>query len=60
MVSKLFNPSEKVTHTGTAGEEGNGLGLILSDEFAQRNKGRLTVQSEEGKGAVFTLFLPKP
>ncbi|CCH55068.1 putative two-component system sensor kinase/response regulator fusion protein [Fibrisoma limi BUZ 3] len=37
---------------------GNGLGLALSREFMTLHHGELLVQSEKGKGTVFTLQLP--
>jgi signal transduction histidine kinase len=38
---------------GTAHEKGNGIGLMLCREFAQKNGGDLWVNSEEGKGTTF-------
>jgi len=45
-------------HTGTNGETGTGLGLILCKEFTDRNEGEILVESEEGKGSKFILKLP--
>jgi DNA-binding response OmpR family regulator/anti-sigma regulatory factor (Ser/Thr protein kinase) len=39
---------------------GTGLGLALSRELAQLLGGTLTLRSEEGQGAAFTLRLPAP
>ena len=39
---------------------GTGLGLALSRALAERMNGRLTVQSQPGAGARFTLSLPWP
>ncbi|WP_168128497.1 sensor histidine kinase [Niabella soli] len=44
---------------GTHGERGTGLGLLLCKEFAQRNKGAIHAESEEGVGTTFTLTLQK-
>ncbi len=38
--------------------EGTGLGLTISNKYAQVLGGELTAQSELGKGSVFTLRLP--
>ena len=37
---------------------GNGLGLFMAREIVQRHGGRLTCESEPGRGTVFTLDLP--
>jgi signal transduction histidine kinase len=44
---------------GTKGEKGSGLGLLLIKDFIQANKGRIWLESEEGKGAVFYIAFPK-
>ena len=43
---------------GTSGGGGLGLGLFLSRRLSHRLGGTLTVQSEPGHGAEFTLWLP--
>ncbi|HZK64486.1 MAG TPA: HAMP domain-containing sensor histidine kinase [Puia sp.] len=45
------------TH-GTAKESGTGLGLMLCKEFLARNGGSLIIESEPGKGSVFSFLLP--
>ncbi|PSH03485.1 MAG: hypothetical protein CXZ00_11745 [Acidobacteria bacterium] len=37
---------------------GNGLGLWVSKKIIERHKGRIRVRSVEGKGTVFSIFLP--
>ncbi len=59
LAEKLFRIDEQVIRTGTANEEGTGLGLILCMEFARKNNGALTVSSKPGKGSTFTLRLPR-
>ncbi|MDB5478812.1 MAG: response regulator receiver sensor hybrid histidine kinase [Alphaproteobacteria bacterium] len=39
---------------------GSGLGLSLSQSFAKMMNGEITVESEPGKGSVFTVILPLP
>jgi signal transduction histidine kinase len=57
MMDDLFNL--KITSTrGTAGEKGTGLGLMLCQEYAFQNKGKIEVESKEGEGSVFKLYLP--
>jgi signal transduction histidine kinase len=45
------------TH-GTAKERGTGLGLMLSRDFLSKNGGELLIESEPGKGSVFSFTLP--
>jgi len=44
--------------TGTAGEKGTGLGLILCNELIEQNGGKISVASEYGNGTSFTITLP--
>ncbi len=54
---RLFQIESKVSTAGTAGEIGNGMGLILCWEFAKLNKARLILTSEPGIGTnVMLLF----
>ncbi len=45
-------------YRGSDKSEGSGLGLYIAKESAGKIKGSLTLQSEEGKGSLFTLVLP--
>lgn len=54
----LFGFKGERSRWGTAGEKGVGLGLNLVQEFVQMNLGEIKVESEEGKGSVFTVTLP--
>ncbi|MBA3828515.1 MAG: PAS domain-containing protein [Taibaiella sp.] len=45
------------TTRGTEGEKGTGLGLYLCYELAEKNGGKIDIDSKEGKGAKFTLSL---
>ncbi len=40
--------------------EGNGLGLSLAKKYVELIGGFLTLQSEEGEGSEFTVYLPVP
>jgi signal transduction histidine kinase/ligand-binding sensor domain-containing protein len=57
-LQKLFRIDEKFKSTGTAGEKGTGLGLIICKEFVEKNGGEINVQSEPGKGSVFSFTVP--
>lgn len=56
-LSSLFQ-LEKERQTGTDGERGTGLGLILVKELTSLNQGELHVDSLEGKGTTFAVWLP--
>lgn len=58
LVSKLFKIDEKVSREGTEGEPSTGLGLILCKEFVEKNKGSISVVSQENKGTKFEIILP--
>jgi len=54
---RLFQIESKISTAGTAGEIGNGMGLILCWEFAKLNGARLILTSEPGIGTnVMLLF----
>jgi signal transduction histidine kinase len=44
--------------SGTASESGTGLGLMLCRDFLSKNGGELLIESEPGKGSVFSFTLP--
>ena len=54
----IFDKAKANSTLGTSQEKGTGLGLILCNEFAERNNGKLDVESVEGEGSTFTLELP--
>lgn len=57
-IPQLFRIDMQYTDTGTAGEKGTGLGLILCKELVEKNQGRIWVESEVGDGATFRFTLP--
>ena len=56
--AKLMKPSTHFSTFGTKNEEGSGLGLLLCQDFATKNGGRLWFESEEGKGSTFQFLDP--
>jgi PAS domain S-box-containing protein len=51
-LSKIFDPYF------TTREQGNGLGLAVVYSIVTKHEGFIRVESEPGRGAVFTVFLP--
>lgn len=58
-INLLFRIDATVVGTGTSGEKGTGLGLILCKEFVEINGGTIRVISESGKGSSFIFTIPK-
>ncbi len=56
---QLFALQAEKSQTGTAGEQGTGLGLHLVNELVHQNGGQIRVQSEVNVGTTFEVELPK-
>jgi signal transduction histidine kinase len=57
-ISRLFTEFEQLD-SGTARRfEGTGLGLALTKKIVEFQGGRISVESELGKGSTFTVVLP--
>ena len=57
-IEKIFKIDVKHSTLGTANEIGTGLGLILCKEFIEINSGKLTIESTQNKGSIFSFTLP--
>jgi signal transduction histidine kinase len=54
----LFTKFYRARHSLTSGSGGTGLGLFISRSIAELHEGTIAAESEEGKGATFTVELP--
>jgi signal transduction histidine kinase/ligand-binding sensor domain-containing protein/AraC-like DNA-binding protein len=57
-ISKIFDRFYQADASHTRKQEGTGIGLALTKELIGLCKGRIEVESEEGKGSTFTITLP--
>ena len=55
----IFEPFVQLKEGLADRESGVGLGLAISRDLARAMNGDLTVESSEGRGARFTLALPR-
>lgn len=54
VMNQIFDPF----FTTKKGGKGTGLGLALVEQIISSHKGGISVESEPGKGSVFSLYLP--
>lgn len=57
-IMKILNPKYHFTTEGTNGEPGTGLGVLLCNDMIEKNKGKLNIISQQGKGTIVTFSLP--
>jgi signal transduction histidine kinase/ligand-binding sensor domain-containing protein len=62
VIAKIFDISTKHSTSGTRGEKGTGLGLLLCKEFLDKSGGNIWVESKENIGSCFyfTLKIAQP
>jgi signal transduction histidine kinase len=54
----IFEPFRQVDGSSTRAYKGSGLGLAIAQQFIQSMDGQITVESELGRGSIFTVALP--
>lgn len=54
----LFDFGDFETTSGTEGEPGTGLGLLICNEFVKKHGGTLDLDSSPGKGSTFSFDIP--
>ena len=58
-IAALKDFAQSISTPGTLQEKGTGLGILIVNEFMEKNGGRLKIESTLGKGSTFSLVLPK-
>lgn len=58
-IQRLLQLSATDSSRGTEKEKGTGLGLLISKDFIEKNKGVLDIESEPGKGSTFSFTIPQ-
>lgn len=57
-LSRIFQSFAQVHHSRRFKREGTGLGLSITKRLVEMQDGEIRVESEVGKGSVFTFFIP--
>ena len=57
-IDKIFDRFHQLASSDTRAYEGTGIGLSLARELVKIYRGEIKVESELGKGSVFTIVLP--
>jgi len=57
-IDKIFDRFYQVDGSHTREQEGTGIGLALTKELIDLHKGKVEVESAEGKGSTFRLIFP--
>lgn len=57
-IKNIFQPFNKTSSQGTAGEKSTGLGLSIVKKIIEGHGGHIFVESEKGKGSRFYFNMP--
>ncbi|SHF35997.1 two-component regulator propeller domain-containing protein [Dysgonomonas macrotermitis] len=55
---KIFDRFYRVENQAHRSQPGTGVGLHLASEYTKLHSGEINVESEEGKGSTFTIYIP--
>ena len=58
-LDKLFQEFSQVDESDTRSYQGTGLGLALSKRLVELHAGKIWVESEYGKGSLFSFSIPR-
>ena len=58
-LATILRPFQRGTPKGTAGEKSTGLGLAIVKRLVDGHGGRLSYESEVGRGTTFSVWLPR-
>jgi len=58
MIDNLFHLDVNTNRKGTEGEYSTGLGLMICKDFIEKIGGKLSIESEDGKGSNFKFTVP--
>ena len=59
-ISKIFKPFEQEDASTAHNYGGSGLGMAISDNIVKLMNGQILIESEEGKGSEFVVYLALP
>ncbi len=57
-LDKIFDRFYQVNNNTNILNQGSGIGLSITQEFVKLHGGTIKVESQEGEGSVFTVYLP--
>ena len=57
-IETLFDKYEQARNRATRGEKGTGLGLYITKQLVELHGGTIHVESEVGRGSIFSFTLP--
>jgi PAS domain S-box-containing protein len=57
-LDKILNNDKGYSKSGTAREQGSGLGLVISRDFIEKHGGKLFIKSKRGKGTTVGFTFP--